>query len=63
MEELYLNKTKKYLIGLKPNTEVFTSLAYRQSYKRRGLQELKKYGYFEQLGRFHFKRTDKIYEK
>lgn len=60
MGKLYLNKTKKYLIELKPNTEVFTSLAYSQDYRRRGLHELKQHGYFIQLGRFHFKRTDKL---
>lgn len=60
MAKLYLNKTKKKLIALKPNTEVFTSLAYSQDYKRRGLQELKEHGYFIQLSRFHFKRINKL---
>lgn len=62
-KKLYLNSTKKHLVSLSAGTEVFTSLAYRQDYKRRGLQELKHHGYFEQLGRFHFKRTNKTYDK
>ena len=58
-KKLYLNKVKTYLINLKEGTEVYTSLAYRQDYKRRGLNELRSHGYFKQLSRFHFIRTNK----
>lgn len=56
---MYLNKTDKFLISLPKNQEFFTSLRYRDDKYRRSLHKLKKLGYFLQLGRFHFKRTDK----
>lgn len=59
---MYLNKTDKFLIKLPKNQEFFTSLRYRDDARRRSLHKLKELGYFEQLSRFHFKRTDKAYE-
>lgn len=63
MKKLYLNKTKRWLVGLPEGREVFTSLAYRQDYTRRGLGELKQHGYFKQVSRFHYIRTNKRHEK
>jgi hypothetical protein len=58
-KKLYLSKTKKFLLSLPKNRVFYTSLRYRDDYYRRGLHELKEHGYFEQLGRFTFKRTNK----
>jgi len=61
MKKLHLNKAKRYLISLPENRIFYTSLAYKDDYYRRGLQELKLHGYFQQLDRFVFKRTNKQY--
>jgi len=59
---MYLSKTDKFLISLSKNQVFYTSLRYRDDKRRRSLHKLKKLGYFEQISRFGFKRTDKIIE-
>jgi hypothetical protein len=41
-------------------TIVYTSLRYRDDYKRRALGLLSYLGYYKKIGRFTYKRTDKI---
>lgn len=60
LKPIYWTKTKKHLVSLKEGIDVYTSLAYRQDYRRRALGELKQHGYFKQLSRFHYQRTNKI---
>ena len=47
------------LIKLKEGTTVHTSLRYRDDKQRRALGLLRKEGYFKQLYRFVYKRTNK----
>ncbi len=61
LKKLYLSKTIKLLLSIPYNQMYYTSLAYRDDKKRRGLGELKQHGYFEQLSRFVYKRTNKQY--
>lgn len=60
--KLHLNKTKKDLLNIPEGKKVFTSLKYGEDKKRRGLNELRKHGYFKQDGRFSFIRTSKTFE-
>ena len=59
MRKVYMSKTDKQLISLPVNQVYYTSLRWRDDKKRRSLGKLKDLGYFEQLGRFVYKRTDK----
>jgi hypothetical protein len=60
LKKLYLTKTKKYLLSLPENRIFYTSLAYRDDYYRRGLNELKLHSYFEQFEQYSQSFNDNV---
>lgn len=60
MKKLYISKNRQRLINLPTNTIYYTSLKYRHDKDRKDLAILTKYGYFQRIGRFMFKRTNQL---
>jgi hypothetical protein len=54
------HKICKELISKKPDTIIYTSLAYRQDKKRRALGLLCKNGFYKKIGGYTYQRTNKL---
>jgi len=55
---LYMSKNIKKLLSLPPNQNYYISLKWRHDKDRRDLHKLKKLGYFKQISKFVFVRTE-----